>query len=49
LKHDPQELNDVYGHPDYAEVTARLKATLRALKTDYEVPDAATEAGPSRP
>lgn len=47
LERDPRELNDVYGHPDYAEVTVRLKRKLRALKTDYEVPDAETQAGPS--
>lgn len=28
---------------------ARLKRKLRALKTDYEVPDAETQAGPSSP
>lgn len=49
LKTDPRELNNLYGHPDYADVTARLKEKLRALKADYEVPDAETQAGPARP
>jgi arylsulfatase A-like enzyme len=48
LRNDPRELNNVYGHPDYAEVTQRLKRELQQLKTQYDVPAAATEAGPSQ-
>lgn len=48
LKKDPRELNNVYGHPEYAQVTKRLKRKLQTLKTKYEVPESATEAGPSR-
>ncbi|MFB6249018.1 MAG: sulfatase [Salinibacter sp.] len=48
LRNDPRELNNVYGHPDYAEVTQRLKRELRRLKTKYDVPATATEAGPSQ-
>jgi arylsulfatase A-like enzyme len=48
LEEDPRELNNVYGHPDYAEVTERLKRELQQLKTQYDVPAAATEAGPSQ-
>jgi arylsulfatase A-like enzyme len=48
LEEDPRELNNVYGHPDYAEVTERLKRELRRLKTTYDVPAAATEAGPAQ-
>jgi arylsulfatase A-like enzyme len=48
LEKDPHELNNVYGHPDYAEVTDRLKDQLRELKARYDVPEAATEAGPSQ-
>lgn len=47
LKTDPHELNNLYGHPDYADVTERLKEKLRALKDRYEVPDEATEGGPA--
>ncbi|MFB6231605.1 MAG: sulfatase [Salinibacter sp.] len=48
LQTDPHELNNVYGHPDYAEVTKRLKRKLRQLKTRYQVPDSVTQAGPGR-
>jgi arylsulfatase A-like enzyme len=48
LRKDPRELNNVYGDPDYADVTERLKRELERLKTQYEVPESATEAGPSR-
>lgn len=48
LKTDPHELHNVYGHPDYADVTARLKRTLETLKTRYEVSEEETQAGPAR-
>ena len=35
LEEDPQELNNVYGDPDYAEVTGRLKKRLLELKQQY--------------
>jgi arylsulfatase A-like enzyme len=47
LRTDPRELHNVYGHPDYAQVTERLKDTLRRLKDRYEVPEDATAAGPN--
>jgi arylsulfatase A-like enzyme len=40
LETDPRELNNLYGHPDYAQVTARLKERLDQLKDTYEVPPA---------
>ena len=46
LKTDPRELHNVYGHPDYAQVTERLKQRLRTLKDRYEVPEEATEVEP---
>jgi arylsulfatase A-like enzyme len=42
LKTDPRELNNMYGHPDYAQVAERLKERLSELKNRYEVPPAAT-------
>lgn len=48
LEADPDELNNVYGHPDYAEVTERMKRKLTELKAQYQVPDSATQAGPDR-
>ena len=34
LRLDPQELHNVYGNPEYSDVTRDLKATLLALKKD---------------
>lgn len=48
LKKDPRELNNVYGHPAYAEVTERLKRKLQTLKVKYDVPEVETAAGPSQ-
>lgn len=48
LKRDPRELHNVYGHPDYAQVSARLKERLQALKDRYALPDSVTEVGPGR-
>lgn len=48
LKMDPRELENVYGHPDYAQVTERLKKKLRKLKMRYEVPADVTEVGPGQ-
>lgn len=35
LERDPQETNNVYGKPEYAEVTERLKSRLLELKKQY--------------
>jgi arylsulfatase A-like enzyme len=37
LKQDPNELNSVYGHEDYAEVQAELMAELNRLRQQYAV------------
>lgn len=42
LQTDPRELNNLYGHPDYARVTDRLKDRLSELKDRYDVPDGVT-------
>ncbi len=38
LQNDPQEMKSAYGQPEMAEVVARLKAELRKLREQYEVP-----------
>ena len=38
LDRDPHELNSLYGHASYAEVTAELKQRLVALRVQYDVP-----------
>lgn len=40
LQRDPDELMNLYGHPNYAEVTEQLQARLNALRTQYGVTDA---------
>jgi len=35
LEKDPLELRSVYGLPEYAEITARLKEELYALKEQF--------------
>jgi len=37
LQKDPDEVNNVYGDPEYAEVTQRLKAELERLRDQYNV------------
>lgn len=38
LREDPRELHSVYGQPGREEVAERLKAELRKLRAQYEVP-----------
>ena len=42
LDADPRELNNLYGHPDYIQITSRLKKRLSQLKDQYDVPPALT-------
>lgn len=46
LKKDPREINNLYGHPDYAEVTQRLKDRLEELKEQYDVSTEETAVDP---
>ncbi|MCR8667731.1 sulfatase [Aestuariibaculum sp. M13] len=39
LKNDPQEMNNVYNHPDYAEVVTRLKKELAEMRVKYKDSD----------
>ena len=39
LKKDPREMRSVYGSPEYAAVTSRLKEELGRLRKHYRVPD----------
>ncbi len=38
LKKDPNELNSVYGQPEYKDITAKLTAELHRLETELKVP-----------
>jgi hypothetical protein len=38
LKKDPNELNSVYGQPEYAALTKELKNELNRLRKLYKVP-----------
>ncbi len=40
LKRDPNEMQNVYGRPEYAEVTKDLKAQLKQLREDLNETDA---------
>lgn len=37
LQQDPEELKNVYGDPNYADVTEQLKAELKRLREQYQV------------
>ncbi|MBZ9728359.1 sulfatase [Salegentibacter sp. JZCK2] len=37
LKEDPQEMNNIYNHPDYAEVREQLHSSLDSLQQKYNV------------
>jgi arylsulfatase A-like enzyme len=37
LKHDPAEDNNLYDHPEYAEITMELKEELKSLRAKYKV------------
>lgn len=37
LQSDPNELNNLYGNPDYADIQARLQARLDKYRTDLKV------------
>ena len=39
LKKDPNELNSVYGKPEYAALTKELKSELERLSKLYQVPE----------
>lgn len=39
LQSDPQELNNLYGHPQYESVAKQLKEELYSLKEKYEDQD----------
>lgn len=38
LQKDPQEVNNVYGNPDYESTIQKLKEELKRLRSYYEVP-----------
>jgi hypothetical protein len=38
LEKDPNELESVYGKPDYEQITAALKKDLSRLREQYQVP-----------
>ncbi len=38
LKEDPQEINNIYGNPSYANVVTHLNATMARLADQYNVP-----------
>ncbi len=38
LEADPQEMNSQFDNPEYAEVLAKMKKRLAALRTQYDVP-----------
>ena len=38
LEKDPKELNSVYGQPEYAALTKKLKDELNRLRKLYKVP-----------
>ncbi len=40
LKRDPNEMQNVYGRPEYAEVTKKLKADLKKMREDLNETDA---------
>jgi arylsulfatase A-like enzyme len=40
IKKDPQEMNNVYGSPEYAKVQAQLHQELEALRSQYGDSDA---------
>ncbi len=48
LQKDPNELNSVYGDPDYAIVQSRLTAELQRLRELYQVPPDDNLQGPKR-
>ena len=35
---DPKEMNNVYGKPEYNDITERLKTELRELQIEYNDP-----------
>lgn len=37
LQLDPQELNNLYGKPEYEEITKQLQAQLDKYRTDLKV------------
>lgn len=39
LEKDPREMNSVYADPEYAQVVTDLKAELKRLQKEYQVPD----------
>jgi len=39
LEKDPNELNSVYGKPEYAALTKELKGELERLRKLYKVPE----------
>ncbi|MFI3289576.1 MAG: sulfatase [Rikenellaceae bacterium] len=41
LKRDPNEMQNVYGRPEYAEITKQLKAQLKELREELNETDAA--------
>ena len=40
LKRDPNEMQNVYGNPEYAEITKDLKSQLKAMRADLKEVDA---------
>ncbi len=40
LKRDPNEMQNVYGRPEYAEITKKLKAELKQMREDLNETDA---------
>jgi len=39
LQEDPDELNNIYGAADYADIQAGLEVRLTELREEYQVPE----------
>lgn len=49
LEEDPREMQSVYDDPEYADVVRELKAELRRLQEELEVPDDVGSVDPNPP
>jgi arylsulfatase A-like enzyme len=48
LDKDPREMRNVYGRPDYADVTKQLKTELVTLRKQYMVPETDPDKQPKK-
>jgi len=46
LQEDPNEMNNIYNHPDYADVRKQLHSSLDSLQQKYNVTDAEFQTTP---